>query len=402
MFVSAALVLEMSGRALASPIPPTLEALIREAQTTSPEIGAASAAVEVARARRLQVVSFSPQFDASVRAEPDVPKGIGYLRTQSATITQTYGPRTQRVALERAGDAAIDVATAQVDVVARDLRRRVIAAYFALAGAEANEENAAASVNLAVAFAQIAQVRERLGDIARYDLARTKLEVERARSEQARTVGATASARIALNALVGRPPEAATSALLVNDRIAASARLRAQDPAANGYTAQMRELDARASAAEASRRPTFTVTGGVQSISAFPVGAMSFGPTLGATVSVPVGDRGMIKAAVAEARAQASVVAAQAEVRRRTVEAEFAAANAAISTTRDRLQSAREARRQSEALVNTAIIGFRSGALGANDVLATRANAISARALEIDARVEAAAAQANLLYLTLP
>ena len=401
------LILAVGSTAEAQTTPPAtpLARLFAEADAKNAEIRAALRSVDVQRARRIQVSLPPAQFDATSRIEPDLPKGLGTIRTTAATVTQQYGPRTARFAAQDAADAAVVGAEATAAATVRSVRMRIVNAYYALAGAQAGRANADETVRLALELERTARIRERAGDIGRFDLQRTSVEVSRAQSEVQKAIGSENVARIALNTAVGLAPAAPTIATLAQgDAGALDAESKrgpviARDPQSAQLTALIREARARELAAAAQRRPTFSLTAGVQTSSIFPAGATSFGPVVGIGISAPVGDRGTISGAVAEAQATRRVAEAQLTGRAATLQGEIASAAAALSAGQARLRFARESRERAEQIVRTALIGFRSGALGALDVISTRSALTAAKALENDAATDYATAVGTLRLL---
>ena len=394
-----------SGAQVLAAEPTILHTLFLEADSTNPDIRAATESIEIEKARRRQLVLSPIQFDANARIEPDAPKGLGILRSQNATISQQFAPRIVRDASRIASDAAIGASKANVAVVTRAVRLRLVTTYYGLAGAQANRRTAEDSLALAKSFERTARLRERAGDIGTFDLRRASSEVSRSESELQRALGAEIAARIAVNVLAGRLPNESMTASFdlespstSTDGLAVAAS-SAVDPQSVQIDAIIQEYVARSRAVAGQNHPTFSVLAGVQTASVFPTGATSFGPLLGATLSVPIGDRGSIRGAVDEVNGLRRVAEAQLASRNVTRRAEVATALAAVVASESRLRFARESRLQSESILQTALFGYRSGALNVLDVLSSRASVSIAKNFENDARTDFSIAIATLRLL---
>lgn len=441
--IAAAVLVILSAPAHAQTLRPplSLEDAIGEALSRNTEISAAVRAVDVARAQRTQVALPPLQLQPSFSLGPDVPGGVGPLQTAGATITQQFLPPGNLSAARSQAEFTLAAATFGVGASRRDIALRTASAYYTLAGAQATVEVSQQNVSSTEDFVRSAQLRARAGAVGSFEVLRANVELRRVQVELLRAQAAQGNARIALNTLLGRSPDAATvvvqpgvatttsapatpsptssgtggreptTAMAVSPREpnaaspanvdgasveSLSARAVAADPALQQLQAQISAQAARARASAALRRPALTLGAGYQIDRAVRSGAIFGAPVVTSGIAIPIFDRGTISGAVREAEATRSVLEAQAQGRTRQVQAEVASAAADIAASSARFQFAQASRVQAEEGLRIALFGFRQGALGSLDVLSAKNAAASARGEERQAADDLAAARARL------
>ncbi len=407
-----------TGAAFAQSDPPlSLAAAVNEAVDHNADVSAAMREVDVVRARRTQVALAPLQLQPSVSVTPDVPGGLGLLATAGATVSQQWLPVGNLRAATTQADFGLAAARFAVDATQRDVALQTAAAYFVLAGAQATIDIARENVGASNAFVRSATLRARAGAIGNFEVLRATVELRRVQTDLLRALAAQASARIALNTLLGRPPEVATTVIdpsldpatiarsqtLDAAPFAPSAALDMADDAAQAIDPQRRELAAERSAqtarADASRtlaRPALTVGVGFQGTRASRTGAMFVAPVLATSITLSLLDHGTIVGAAREAEAARAVLDARIVGRSREVRAHVATALADVRSGLRRSQYASHSRKAADDVLRIALYGFRMGALGSLDVLNAKTAAATARGDERQAACDVAAARARL------
>ncbi len=380
-----------------------LGAVLHEGDMHNLEIVAARSAILAAEARVQQAAVPPLQFVVQPGVTEDVPAGIGSLQQLSAGFLQQLAPG---IAALRA-IARVDVASArgEAEATVRDVRQRIVDAYYAVAGAQARtvaaEQNAGSANDLVTA----ARLRERAGAIGSFEVLRATVEARRAETELFQARSALRQGAIALGALIGRPIDPAASLSIdpqpavanASDDTAALQRALRLDPTSTQLQAMLARSNAQLDAARAQRRPTLSIAAGYLLQRAPQLGNQtSRGPTASVGVSIPIVDFGTIRGAESEAQASAALTRVQLSGREVQLRASIEAARAAIESSRARLDFADESVRQATQSLSIAQIGFRAGALGTLDVITARTSVATAQSDRDQARGDYAAAIAKL------
>jgi outer membrane protein TolC len=403
MIVATALALGLNDVALAADTPPlTVGAAIAEADANNPDVLAARQAIEVQLARLEQAAPSALRAEASDASSPDVPGGLGELKIHSIGVLQQFDPPGVLAASRRAASAGVDGVKASFAVERRDIEGRVVDAFYALVGATAlvavNEEN----VGVTKQFVESARKRVRAGAAGNFELLRVMNELRRAQTDLMRAQADEQSARIELNALLGRLPDVQTIVATGRTDLTAQsmdeliARALLSDPQTAVIRAQLAQSTAEQRASQLRRLPSLSVGVGTQMTTAATFPSSSKGAAISASLSIPLFDYGTIRGAVREAQANSAVATLQLQGRQFAVREQVTQAIAALRAARAQLEFARDSQTQAVKALQVAEYGYRQGALGALDVLAARNAAIAARGQAERSAAEAAAGVARL------
>ncbi|MEO6834748.1 MAG: TolC family protein [Candidatus Tumulicola sp.] len=363
---------------LADPAAPlTISEALAQADARNPDIAAARSDVDIARAGLTQTAPTPLQADATKATTQDVPLGLGPLQTFSAGLTQQLSPTTG--AQRSAAAAAVEVAQAQLAGVRLDVDRRVVAAYYGLASAQAVVVAAVQSVQNASAFERSAALRARVGAVGNFEVLRAQVERRRAQTDLLRSQAQERTADIALDVLIGRSgdvPNAVTLALpqsTTTDLGALYAKAQRIDPELSQFRAGIRQAIAQQRVALLQRAPSLGLSAGYLFQRAPGSGGVtSRGPTTAITLSVPLFDYGTIRGAAAEARARQAQARAHLQGRDAALRGEIETDVAEIESAQARLTFSRESLTQAQEALRLAQFGYDRGALGILDVVTAR------------------------------
>lgn len=382
-----------------------LRDVLQEAEARNPDVVAANAAIAVAQARVQQATTTPLQFVVQPSIAQDVPGGAGQVQLLTAGIQQQIAPGFG--AAKRLAGYDVSLSRAAADATRRDVRQRVVTAYYALAGTQARTSAAEQNLRSANELVAAARLRQRAGAIGSFEVLRATVEARRAQSELLQARGALRQAAIILGAVVGRlvdpaaslslAPVAPSSALSAAGSLASAL---ARDPTSVQLRATLARSGAQFNVARAQRLPTFAIAGGYTLERAPSLGNLtSRGPTGAIGLTLPIVDYGTIRGAEREARANAAATRAQISGRELQLRAAIEGAIADVESNRARLDFAGESLRQATEGLRVAQIGFRAGALGTLDVISARTAATTARADRDQAGGDYAAAVARLHIL---
>jgi len=384
---------------------PADSALLLALRRTNPELAARRAAAVAAEARLL-ATGFAPPLVLSAEAE-EVPDGVNLagaaLRLGVEKEFLSGGRRSAERAL-----AATDVRTASAALLATEQRLLAEAARAALriAGGTRIARRLAAEDSLLVGAEGALRVRFSVGEARYVDVLRLRTERLRIQSERAEALTLAASGRRTLETLLAPAPDTLVERLVrtAADPLAGDTLPSAPDPdtllARSGAVALADAAVERSRAARAlvvaGQRPRVSASAGLQKFDG--EGGAGFGPTLGASISLPSTAARANRTALAASEAQ--VGAAEAE---RT--ATVAALRGALLAVRDRYEAARArlalfdaallrgARQEREA----ALAAYGSGDLSLVELLDFERALARAEIQRVRARIEAADALAELL-----
>ena len=384
----------------------TLSQAIAEADARNTEILAATQAIEIDRARLQQVAPQPLVVGGGPTLGIDVPGGLGTLQTLNAGASQQLPSAGSLAAGRRVATAGIAITTAQLQFTKRDVERRVINAYYALASAQAQGRAAQQNVATTQDLLRSSELRKRAGAVGQFEVLRANVELRRAQTELLRAQAAERTAAIILNTLIGRFGSTNAESVQLNavplsyqDEQSLFTRAASVDPTVAQLHASLEQADARVRLAQSQRAPSFSANAGFQ-IQRAPVNGMtSRGPTAGISMNLPLLDYGTIKGAVREAEASGAYAQAQLNSRNVQIRSEVSQAVADVQSSRARQSFATASLQQAEQSLKIAQFGYRQGALGTLDVLAARNALSNARADYDQASADLAAAIARLQLL---
>lgn len=379
-----------------------LRDVLREADARSPDIIAANAAIAVAQARVQQATTTPLEFLVQPSITQDVPGGARQVQLLTAGIQQQIAPGLSTA--KRLAGYDVSLSRAAADATRRDVRQRVVNAYYALAGTQARTSAAVQNLRSANELVAAARLRQRVGAIGSFEVLRATVEARRAQSELLQARGSLRQAAIILGAVVGRLIDPAASlslaAVAPSSALSAAGSLASalgRDPTSVQLRATLARSEAQFNVARAQRRPTFSIAGGYTFERAPSLGNLtSRGPTGSIGLSLPIVDYGTIRGAEREARANAAATRAQISGRELQLRASIEGAIADVESNRARLDFAGESLRQATEGLRIAQIGFRAGALGTLDVISARTAVTTARADRDQVSGDYAAAVARL------
>ena len=236
--------------------PLTLDAAFARAAEANPTIAAARLrrAIDLAN---VSVARERPNPEAHAEFEKETPKQAFGL----AVPVELGGKRSRRVAL---AEASLQVGEAELARTIVDIRTQVRRAYFARVVADARLALLNDLLQLATRARDAAQARFDVGSAPQLELLQARLALAQAENEATAAQGITSAARIALNALLGLPPDAQVTLATGLDYAAAPAAAIALSRAqqANAELAvldrQIAEQQARLALARALRTPDVT------------------------------------------------------------------------------------------------------------------------------------------------
>lgn len=383
----------------------TLAQALSEADVRNGEILAARQAIEIDRARLQQVARQPLQALGGPSIGVDAPGGLGQLQTLNAGVGQQFPAAGALSAGRQVAQAGIAITTAASAFTQRDVERRVINAYYALASAQAQRLAAQQNVATTQNLLRSADLRRRAGAVGSFEVLRASVELRRTQTDFLRAQAAQRTDSIVLNTLLGRPGSAQVvvgltpTAVSQPDEITYFARAIEIDPAVAQLRAGIAQASARGRLAQTAREPAFSLNAGFQVQRAQLNGRTSRGPTLGVGVSLPIVDYGTIRGAVREAQAMQLYAQAQLDSRTIQIRSDVSQALAEIQSSRARLSFSSASLGQARQSLQIAQFGYRQGALGALDVLSARNALANARADADQSSADYAAAVARLQLL---
>jgi cobalt-zinc-cadmium efflux system outer membrane protein len=242
--------------------PLTLSQAIDIALAANPALVGDRLQIEVARAG-VDVARQRPNPELALEESRETPHDAATL---SQTI-ETAGKRRRRVELAEAGVGSRE---AQLARAVNDVRNRVRRAFYALASAQVRLAGTEGLLHLSERVRDAARARFELGDVPRLDVLQAELATAQAESEAQSVAAQAVSARIDLNTLLARPPEAPTQVSggpLEADRIADSPTAARRALTANAELAVLdrgiAEQKARVALTRAQQRPDPIVQGSI-------------------------------------------------------------------------------------------------------------------------------------------
>ncbi|MBC5810889.1 MAG: TolC family protein [Candidatus Eremiobacteraeota bacterium] len=390
--------------AVAQPAPVfSLTEAIAEAESKNPDIVAAQRAIDIDRARLQQAAQPPLQLQAGPSVGLDVPGGVGTVQTISAAVFQQFTASGSLPAARSVASAGIVIASALLQATRRDVQRRVINTYYALASSQAQVVAARQNVATGEELLRSAELRKRAGAVGQFEVLRANVELRRSQTDLLRAEAAERVESIRLSALIGRADNLRSQPVAVkivpfpeSDERSLFDRAAAIDPTVAQLRATVDQAEARARLAQAQRAPSIGINAGFQILRAPINGRTSFGPTAGLALTVPLFDYGTIKGAVREAQAASAYARAQLDSRIVQVRTEIAQAVADVQSARVRQSFTAASLQQAEESLRVAQFGYRQGALGTLDVLAARNALSNARADSDQALADLAASIARL------
>ena len=392
---------------------PVLPLLIASAQTASPDLAAAAARIERARANRVAAGAASlPLLDAV----GTVQTGRAQLRQPAATSASLGLQAGWEIDLfgglaagREAAQARLEGAQAARHAARLSLAAEVASSYVALRGCEAQLAQARLDAASREETSRLTELSARAGFTAPADAALTRAGAAQsrglvlARQAQCETllkglVEVTALAepalrqRLAAGTATMPAPAAITVAALPADLLAQRPDLA---EAARNVVAAAGERRST----EAREKPQVRLSGSLAGVGLRSAGVSTSGSTwaLGPLlVSLPVFDGGSSAANSAAARAEydAAVAVYQAQVRRALREVESAFVD--LDSTARRQQDAEAAARDFEASLVATQARQRSGLASVFDLEAARRNAVQAQSALVELQAERATAWISL------
>lgn len=315
--------------------PATLRSTIQEIWNKSPEVQAAAAELEAARARA--DAAGQPLYNPSLELGAE----NADVNRRTIGISLPLDLSGKRRARAAQGDASLRASEADYELRRVDIASRWLKAWSATSLATRQTELGRKRLSLMQRFDELAQQRLKVGDISSPERDLAALALSEAHAQQAAITAKEAAARAALQTITGEAP-AALPALP-----------KALPPSADTVVAlpaselpELRAARARQISAEAGVRvaqkaripdPTLSLTGGEVR-----VGRVR-DQVIGLSISVPLPIRNSGRAEVAAARANANAAAANTLAQRL------------------QLQSALQEARTRYAALRDAEIAFRSG-----------------------------------------
>ncbi|HET8898326.1 MAG TPA: TolC family protein [Rhodanobacteraceae bacterium] len=313
--------------------PPALQAALQSVWRTSPEVIAAGAERDAARAR------------AAAAARPLYNPEIELAAENADVKTRTVGLRLaldvsgKRRARAAQGEAASQAAEARYALARRALATRWLGAWSAAALAAQQQALGETQLGLMQRFDRLAAERLAVGDISRPERELAALALAEHRMQQAALLGDAAAARAALT-VIGGVPMASLPALPTGLPPASSA-YAARAAESTLPLAEARAEQARADAGvEVARRarvpdPSLSLVGG--RVQSGPLTDQVIGVTL--SIPLPILDNG--SASVTAAEAEANAAAARVRVAEQSVRAAVLEAEARYDALRAALVSIR-------------------------------------------------------------
>jgi cobalt-zinc-cadmium efflux system outer membrane protein len=183
--------------------PLTLSQAIDLALTANPGLVGARLQTEVARAG-VDVAGQRPNPELSLEEARETPHDAATL----AQTIETAGKRRRRIELAEAGVAGRE---AQLARAVNEVRNRVRRAFYMLVFTQRRMAETAELLHLAERTREMAKARFESGDVPRLDVLQAELSMAQADNEAQSAAGQVTAARIDLNTLLARPPEAPTT-----------------------------------------------------------------------------------------------------------------------------------------------------------------------------------------------
>ena len=183
--------------------PLTLSQAIDLALTANPGLVGARLQTEVARAG-VDVAGQRPNPELALEEARETPHDAATL---SQTL-ETAGKRRRRIELAEAGVVGRE---AQLARAVTDMRNRVRRAFYTLVFARRRLTETTDLLHLAERTRDTAKARFESGDVPRLDVLQAELSMAQADNEAQTAAGQVTAARIDLNTLLARPPEAPTT-----------------------------------------------------------------------------------------------------------------------------------------------------------------------------------------------
>jgi CzcA family heavy metal efflux pump len=382
----------------------SLEDALRGAVAASPDVVAARARVAQAVASLAVVHSGAAPSIVSTYAQVPQgnPPGPNIISRQVNTLLQFNV--TDLLALGAAGrEAALNVAAAQADAAAVEAAERVktAALYFDALKARAVADARRNALALAGAVRSAADVRVKTGDAPRLDVIRADVAVAKAEADLESALAVSANASDALSVETGAALavlDATTAATFppVNpaqtdpQRVADLARTLRPEVAAARLAAQ--SADAAIRSAKSAGFPAITVGGGYLygTDSGVPISV----PSIGASVTIPLGHGVHDKVTLAAAKA-AEVRARQASVERQ-IGLEASAAARTLGATQRAAAASTRARQSSANELQATEIGYTNRASSSLEVATARSVYVQAVVDELSAIYDVQKARATL------
>ena len=318
-----------------------LEEIEREAMANNPEIRAAEARVDVAKARAPSAGALDdPMFMYRNWGTP-IQRPWDWNQAQHMLMYQQTLPGAgKRAARTEVANQQAAESKAQIDVVTREIRVQVRKAYYDLLRSADEHRIHDQQMELAKQALQSATVKYTVGRVPQQDVLKAQIAMTRLADHLVMLDEEEESARAELNTLMGRDPSAPLEVmgqyglprtlptLDELERVALENR-----PELKAIAATANVVDAQLALARKAYTPDFTVAGGYMLM---PVGSMFRNNYMAeVTVSLPWLNRRKHDSEIKEARAVAHVVRSE----------QSAQANAAFLEIRQALIRARAAER---------------------------------------------------------
>ena len=338
-----------------APSPITLQSALATAEERNPTLIAArlGRAVDLAG---VGVAGQRPNPEASFEAARDAPHEVFSV----GVPLELGGKRARRIDL---ANATLARTSADIAVQALDVRRLVRLAYFELVAAVNRVQETSELRTLSERTRSAARDRFESGAAPRLEALQAELALAQADNEQEAARGRLAAARVGLNTLIGRAPDAAADPIDRFDAGAVPSDLAAAIAASPDVAARDREIDetvARERLARAMRTPDPTVSGGLL-IDAPP--DFMYGWRAGIAIAIPIFTRHNADVQVETARV--AQLRAQREARVATLTGDVtAAATRAQAARRQYLRYRDEIVPQLSTIESMAEDSYRSGQTG--------------------------------------
>lgn len=383
----------------------TLPQLIDAALRAHPDLQAAGAAVDVAKARLAQAgLRPAPVLDVSNTS--DFLFGNDGEYSRSVGISQAF-PVAGRLLREK-NVARVDIAIAQteVDDARRKLAGEVMADVYKLLVLDrqiAAQDQRTSADN---ALAKVVEARFKAAEVSELDVNQVQIDLQAIAQKRSRLEGDRQAAQIALNGLLARPGDAPFA---IAERLPAPATLppleQLQDQALShradlrGAALAVDRADAERALAHASRWDDWTVRFEVSQDRLVLDGGPSQHPnrSLGVSLSVPLPLTRRTEGAIAEAGATGAQAAAKVASLRLAIATEIATARAEATRAQDLLlQDQQTIRPLAERNLRLAEQGYRQGLVPLSDVTQARRQLADICNTDLDSLSDYAQALARL------
>lgn len=279
-----------------SPASPRLVAWVEQTLAGNPELQAAAAAVEAARARSAGAARplYNPELELEYERSD--------INKTTAEVLQSFDWHGKREARERVAEGALAVARAEYEALREQLAGELLNALASYGGSRAAVELSARRVTLLGRFADIASERGRAGDLGQVEVELAQLAYAEGKMAAGSDKAALSDALDALYRVAGagRVPDAGLSevppqSLPQQDDFE---ELVARHPAVRVARSRARVASAAVRRAEVDRRadPTIGVRGGQEDREAL----------IGLRISIPLQLRNDFRAEVDAARSEST------------------------------------------------------------------------------------------------